>query len=248
MIGRRRRRRRASTTPGCDAATTASARRSWAATCSGRCAASGRLLLARLVGRGAAVPPPGVRADALRAAAAGDDGYDVPLRHRRARVGARTGDRGRGRSRRADRRGCVDRWRGAARGLVDEIHLAVVPVLMRGGERLYEDLGSWPEGYSCVEREPDEGALHVRFERTAVANRPTARTGHGGRSRVLSNHVRRHRHVLRPDEPARRADPRRGARHRRAGGLGARARARRGLNHHDLWTLKGVGLRRTGCR
>jgi dihydrofolate reductase len=52
-------------------------------------------------------------------------------------------------------------------GLVDDIHLAVVPVLMRGGERLYEDLGSWPEGYSCVETAAGEGALHVRFERTA---------------------------------------------------------------------------------
>ena len=50
-------------------------------------------------------------------------------------------------------------------GLVDEIHLAVVPVLLHAGERLYDDVGGWPEGYTCVETAAGEGALHVRFER-----------------------------------------------------------------------------------
>jgi dihydrofolate reductase len=33
--------------------------------------------------------------------------------------------------------------------LVDEMHVAVVPVLLGRGERLFENLGQWPDGYSC---------------------------------------------------------------------------------------------------
>jgi dihydrofolate reductase len=51
-------------------------------------------------------------------------------------------------------------------GLVDDIHLAVVPVLMHRGERLYDGVGSWPDGYACVETAAGEGALHLRFERS----------------------------------------------------------------------------------
>jgi dihydrofolate reductase len=51
-------------------------------------------------------------------------------------------------------------------GIVDEVHLAVVPDVLGGGERLLEGVGSWPAGYSCVESEAGEGAVHVRFERT----------------------------------------------------------------------------------
>jgi dihydrofolate reductase len=50
-------------------------------------------------------------------------------------------------------------------GLVDEIHLAIVPVLVHRGERLYTDVGTWPEGYICAETAAGEGALHARFER-----------------------------------------------------------------------------------
>ncbi len=33
--------------------------------------------------------------------------------------------------------------------LVDEMHVAVVPVLLGRGERLFENLGPWPDGYAC---------------------------------------------------------------------------------------------------
>ena len=32
------------------------------------------------------------------------------------------------------------------RAVVDELHVPVVPVLLGSGERLWNDLGSWPEG------------------------------------------------------------------------------------------------------
>ncbi|MFC9437231.1 dihydrofolate reductase family protein [Nocardia sp. NPDC057030] len=49
-------------------------------------------------------------------------------------------------------------------GLVDEMHLAVVPILLGGGERLYDDLGTLP-GYavSSVVRSPS--VTHVTFTR-----------------------------------------------------------------------------------
>ncbi|MFD6156875.1 dihydrofolate reductase family protein [Nocardia sp. NPDC060256] len=49
-------------------------------------------------------------------------------------------------------------------GLVDELHLAVVPILLGAGERLYDDLGALP-GYavSSVVRSP--AVTHVTFTR-----------------------------------------------------------------------------------
>jgi len=52
-------------------------------------------------------------------------------------------------------------------GLVDDVHVAVVPVLLRAGERLYDDLGTWPDGSTRVETAAGEGARHVRFARPA---------------------------------------------------------------------------------
>ena len=60
-----------------------------------------------------------------------------------------------------------------------------------------------------------------------------------------TTHVGRHRHLVRPGPAAERAHPRRAS---RAGSAGRHAgpswtvRAT-ALNHHDLWSLKGVGLR-----
>jgi len=36
-------------------------------------------------------------------------------------------------------------------GLVDELHLVVVPVLLGRGERLFDNLDDLPDGYECVE-------------------------------------------------------------------------------------------------
>jgi dihydrofolate reductase len=51
-------------------------------------------------------------------------------------------------------------------GLVDEMHLAYVPVLLGGGERLFEGLGNVPTGYKIAEFVGTPAALHVRIVRT----------------------------------------------------------------------------------
>jgi len=52
-----------------------------------------------------------------------------------------------------------------AAGLVDTLHVAVVPVLFGRGERLFEHLGSGAEGYSCVEFVASDAVAHIRFAR-----------------------------------------------------------------------------------
>jgi dihydrofolate reductase len=49
--------------------------------------------------------------------------------------------------------------------LLDEIHVAVVPVLLGGGERLLD--GSLPEEWRCVEFAPSRSVAHVRLRRDA---------------------------------------------------------------------------------
>ena len=51
-------------------------------------------------------------------------------------------------------------------GLIDEMHLAIVPVLLGGGERLFEDLGRSTEDYQCVEHVCSSAVTHVRILRT----------------------------------------------------------------------------------
>jgi dihydrofolate reductase len=51
-------------------------------------------------------------------------------------------------------------------GLVDELHLAVVPILLGRGERLFDDLGAGPYGYECVELAASPTVAHVRLART----------------------------------------------------------------------------------
>jgi dihydrofolate reductase len=52
-------------------------------------------------------------------------------------------------------------------GLVDEMHLAIVPSLLGAGERLFENLDGGPRGYECVELVSSPAVAHVRFARTA---------------------------------------------------------------------------------
>ena len=50
-------------------------------------------------------------------------------------------------------------------GLVDELHLAVVPVLLGSGERLFGSLGSALDSWRCVEFAPSAAVTHVRMRR-----------------------------------------------------------------------------------
>jgi len=51
-------------------------------------------------------------------------------------------------------------------GLIDEMHLAIVPILLGSGERLFDHLDGGLAGYECVEFVSSPSALHVRFART----------------------------------------------------------------------------------
>ena len=50
-------------------------------------------------------------------------------------------------------------------GLLDELHVAVVPVLLGSGERLFEDLGGALDGWGAVEVVPSGSVTHVRLRR-----------------------------------------------------------------------------------
>ena len=49
-------------------------------------------------------------------------------------------------------------------GLIDEMHLVVVPILLGRGERLFDNLDG-PIGYKCVEFVASPAVVHARFER-----------------------------------------------------------------------------------
>ncbi|MFZ0665426.1 MAG: dihydrofolate reductase family protein [Acidimicrobiales bacterium] len=50
--------------------------------------------------------------------------------------------------------------------LIDDMHLAIVPVLLGSGERLFEDVGSSINDYQCVEHVCSPAVTHVRILRT----------------------------------------------------------------------------------
>ncbi len=49
--------------------------------------------------------------------------------------------------------------------LIDEMHLAIVPVLIGSGERLFDDLGPGTKNYRCVQQVCSPAVTHVRLER-----------------------------------------------------------------------------------
>jgi len=50
-------------------------------------------------------------------------------------------------------------------GLIDEIHLAIAPVLLGSGERLFENLDLLKLGFKCTEHVPTPTATHVVLSR-----------------------------------------------------------------------------------
>jgi dihydrofolate reductase len=50
-------------------------------------------------------------------------------------------------------------------GLIDDMHLAISPVLLGAGERLFDNLDGGPTGYECVELVSSPSAVHARFEK-----------------------------------------------------------------------------------
>jgi dihydrofolate reductase len=51
-------------------------------------------------------------------------------------------------------------------GLIDEMHLSIVPLLLGSGERLFDHLDGGPSGYKCVELVSSPAVVHARFART----------------------------------------------------------------------------------
>lgn len=52
-----------------------------------------------------------------------------------------------------------------APGLVDELELHVVPLILGGGERLFDDLDGGPSGFECVELVSSPAVAHYRYVR-----------------------------------------------------------------------------------
>ena len=50
--------------------------------------------------------------------------------------------------------------------LIDELHIAIVPVLLGSGERLFDDLGPSAGNYRCVEQVCSPAVVHVRLAKT----------------------------------------------------------------------------------
>ena len=53
-------------------------------------------------------------------------------------------------------------------GLVDELHLAISPILLGSGEHFFGDLNLAKLGYSCVEHVPTAKATHVVLKKRAA--------------------------------------------------------------------------------
>ena len=51
-------------------------------------------------------------------------------------------------------------------GLIDELHVSIVPILLGGGERLFHDVAGAPDRYECVELVASPAVCHVRLHRS----------------------------------------------------------------------------------
>jgi dihydrofolate reductase len=55
-------------------------------------------------------------------------------------------------------------------GLVDELHVAISPVMLGAGERLFEGIDMRALGYECVQFVASEKATHVVLQRKGHNN------------------------------------------------------------------------------
>lgn len=53
-------------------------------------------------------------------------------------------------------------------GLIDEMHVAIAPILLGAGERLFDHLDGGPEGYACVELVSSPAAAHARLAKAGA--------------------------------------------------------------------------------
>jgi dihydrofolate reductase len=53
--------------------------------------------------------------------------------------------------------------------LIDDLHLAIVPVLLGRGERLFDNLEGVPDDYECVEHTCSPAVTHVLLARAKGA-------------------------------------------------------------------------------
>lgn len=56
-----------------------------------------------------------------------------------------------------------------AADLVDELHVAIAPILLGQGENLWTDLRGWEQGKTVRSEVAESGTIHVTIERGAVA-------------------------------------------------------------------------------
>jgi dihydrofolate reductase len=56
-------------------------------------------------------------------------------------------------------------------GLVDEMHLAIVPILLGGGERLFDNLDGGSAGYECIQLVSSPSVVHARFARSKATGK-----------------------------------------------------------------------------
>ena len=54
--------------------------------------------------------------------------------------------------------------------LIDELHVVIVPVLLGGGERLFDELGPAVADYRCVEHASSPAVTHLRLVRDGHAD------------------------------------------------------------------------------
>jgi dihydrofolate reductase len=50
-------------------------------------------------------------------------------------------------------------------GLIDDLHVAITPVLLGGGERIFDGDAAVADGYECVELVPGASVVHARLAR-----------------------------------------------------------------------------------